>query len=107
MANESKDLGILSSNKTAGAPYLARFSRDAPDFLLVALDKTACAPFFKERRMKFVEPTDLHRKSGMWDTTAVDLQTLDPKGHLFGEDGCPTFAPAYVGRKRSFSNAFT
>jgi hypothetical protein len=37
-----------------------------PDFLYAALDMTACAPFFKERRMKFAEPTKLHRKSEMW-----------------------------------------
>jgi hypothetical protein len=39
-----------------------------PDFLYAALERTACAPFFKERRMKFREPTKLHRKSGMWAT---------------------------------------
>jgi hypothetical protein len=39
--------------------YLARFSRDAPNFLYSALDKTACSPFFKERRMRFAEPTNL------------------------------------------------
>ena len=38
---------------------------DAPTFLYAALDRTACAPLFKERRMKFREPTKLHRKSGM------------------------------------------
>jgi hypothetical protein len=31
---------------------------------------TACAPFFKERRMKLAEPTTPHRKSGMWGTQA-------------------------------------
>jgi hypothetical protein len=39
-----------------GIPHLAKNERDAPNFLHVALDTTACAPFFKERRMKFVEP---------------------------------------------------
>jgi len=29
-----------------------------------ALDDAACAPFRKERRMKFTEATNLHRKSG-------------------------------------------
>jgi hypothetical protein len=41
---------------------------DAPNFLYAALDGTACAPFFKERRMKFREPTRPHRKSGKWGT---------------------------------------
>jgi hypothetical protein len=38
--------------------------RNAPNFLYAALERTACAPFIKERRMKFREPTKLHRKSG-------------------------------------------
>jgi hypothetical protein len=42
--------------------------RDAPNFLHAALDKSACAPFFKQRRMKLVEPNNLYRKSGMWGT---------------------------------------
>jgi hypothetical protein len=42
--------------------------RDAPNFLHAALEKTACAPFFKKRRMKCAELTKLHRKSGMWGT---------------------------------------
>jgi hypothetical protein len=32
---------------------------------LAALDTTTCAAFFKESRMKFVNATDLHRKSGV------------------------------------------
>ena len=28
----------------------------------------ACAPFFKERRMKCAEPNNLDRKSGIWGT---------------------------------------
>ena len=59
-----------------GAPHLARFSRDAPNFLHATLNKTACAPFFKERRMRFAEPTKLHRKSGMWDTTALNRKPV-------------------------------
>ena len=54
-----------------GIPHLAKNERDAPNFLYAALDRTACAPFFKERRMKFREPTKLHRKSGVWGTRAV------------------------------------
>jgi hypothetical protein len=37
---------------------------NTPNFLLGALDKCACAPFFKERRSKFVEPIGLNRKFG-------------------------------------------
>jgi hypothetical protein len=47
-----------------GIPHLVKNQRDAPNFLHAALDETACAPFFKERRMRRVEPTNLHRKSG-------------------------------------------
>ena len=35
-----------------------------PDFLYAVLDRSACAPFRKERRMKCFEATKLHRKSG-------------------------------------------
>jgi hypothetical protein len=35
-----------------------------PDFLYAALDTTACAAFFKESRMNFVDAIQPHRKSG-------------------------------------------
>ena len=54
--------------KTCGIPHLAKNERDAPNFLYSALDRTACAALFKESRMKFREPTKLHRKSGVWGT---------------------------------------
>jgi hypothetical protein len=34
-----------------------------------ALERSACAPFGKERRMKFTEATKFHRKSGGGPTT--------------------------------------
>ena len=37
---------------------------NTPNFLHAALDKSACAPFFTERRMKFVEPIGPNRKFG-------------------------------------------
>jgi hypothetical protein len=40
-----------------GIPHLAKNERDTPNFLHEAPDKTACAPFFKERRMHFAGPT--------------------------------------------------
>jgi hypothetical protein len=54
--------------ETCGIPHLAKNERDAPNFLYAALARTACAPFLKERRIKFREPTTLHRKSGVWGT---------------------------------------
>ncbi len=42
--------------KVCGIPHLAKNERDAPNFLHEAPDKTAYAPFFKERRVKFGEP---------------------------------------------------
>ena len=44
---------------------------NTPNFLQGALDKSACAPFFKERRMKFVEPIGLNRKIGAEPTCSV------------------------------------
>jgi hypothetical protein len=52
---------------------------------------------FKERRMKFREATLLLGKSGMWDTAALPLK---PAAGPTALHGCPTFAQAYVGRKR-------
>jgi hypothetical protein len=54
--------------KSSGIPYLAKNERDTPNFLYVVLDMTACAPFIKERRMKFAKPTEVRRKSGIWGT---------------------------------------
>ena len=42
--------------RRCGIPHLAKNERDAPNFLRVALDKAACAPFLKEGRMRFVKP---------------------------------------------------
>jgi hypothetical protein len=38
-----------------------------------APDKTACAPFSKERRMKFANATNFDRKSGEAEGSAVSL----------------------------------
>jgi hypothetical protein len=35
----------------------------------------ACAAFFKESRMKFVEPAKPNRKSGFWGTRALGAET--------------------------------
>jgi hypothetical protein len=48
--------------------HISQKARDTPNFLYAALDTSACAPFIKERRMKFAEPTKLRRKSGIWGT---------------------------------------
>ena len=42
--------------------------RDPPNFLYVAPDRTACAPFYTERRIECSECTKLCRKSGTWGT---------------------------------------
>ena len=55
---------VVLSADDRWAPYLARFSRDPPNFLHAALDKTACAPFFKERRIRFAEPTNFSQEIG-------------------------------------------
>jgi hypothetical protein len=44
--------------------HISRKTSETPNFLYAALDRTACAPFIKERRRKFWEPTKLLRKSG-------------------------------------------
>jgi hypothetical protein len=72
LANMADPYGSVDPRRLAGEvcgiPHLAKNERDAPNFLYAALDRTARAPFIKERRIKFREPTKLHRKSGMWGT---------------------------------------
>jgi hypothetical protein len=45
-------------------PTSRKNERDTPNFQYAALDRTACAPLFKERRMKFREPTKLQQEIG-------------------------------------------
>ncbi len=51
--------------------HISQKARDTPDFLQAAVDTTACAPFFKERRMKVAKGSKLHRKSGIWGTHGI------------------------------------
>jgi hypothetical protein len=39
-----------------------------PIFCHAALERSACAPFIKERRMECINATSLRRKSGQWGT---------------------------------------
>jgi hypothetical protein len=76
------DVGSSHMSKNVevrGIPHLAKNERDAPNFLHATLDRIACAPFFKERRMKFAEPNRLHRKSGVWGTRSF----LEGRGRMF------------------------
>src|SRR5882757_4699092 len=57
-----------SSLRVRGIPHLAKNERDAPNYLHAARNRAACAPFFKERRMRFIRSTKLHRQSGVWGT---------------------------------------
>jgi hypothetical protein len=54
-----------------GIPHFAKKTSEMPNFLDAALDKSACAPFFKERRTKSV------RKSGMWGTRPSRVDGID------------------------------
>ena len=58
-----------------------------------ALDKTACAPFLKERRMMFANATNIHRKSGgaQWRDLRFSLSShadskalMSPRADWFG-----------------------
>jgi hypothetical protein len=69
--------------ESSGIRHLAKNERDTPNFLQVDETRSACAPFFKERRMKFREPTKPHRKSGIWGTQARGWETLRTKPQLW------------------------
>jgi hypothetical protein len=51
--------GIRLKNELSSRPERTRISCHA------ALDKAACAPFLKERRMMFANATNIYRKSGV------------------------------------------
>src|SRR5271170_1503754 len=70
-----------------------------PNFLQVDEARSACAPFFKERRMKFREPTKPHRKSGVWGTRLWSSGERE-KTHFDGASPRlyqPTYAGANMG----------
>jgi hypothetical protein len=65
------------------------------------------APFLNERRTRGLVRCSVQEIRGislvfreMWDITALNPQTLTPQLTYRKLDGCPTFAEAYVGRKR-------
>jgi hypothetical protein len=63
---EGRETTNLDTDRRVSHP-LQRTQR-TPDSCHAALDKTACAPFSKERRMKFAEPSKLNRNPGGWAT---------------------------------------
>src|SRR5277367_6809629 len=63
------DLSVRSSLE--GKPAVSHISRktsEMPRISCTQLWKEPHAPFIKERRMRFREPTKLHRKSRVWGT---------------------------------------
>jgi hypothetical protein len=54
--------------ESRGIPHLANNRRDTPNFLQVDGTRSARTPFFEERRLRVREPTEPHRKSGVWGT---------------------------------------
>jgi hypothetical protein len=49
-------------------PTQAQRTGLTPIFCHAVLERSACAPFIKERRMKCINATNLRRKSGQWGT---------------------------------------
>jgi hypothetical protein len=88
-------LGRGSEVEDFGIPHLAKNERDTPNFLHAAADKTACAPFIKERRMKFIEVLEPYRKSGMWGTRACWQVTVQSLNGWFWVDGLGSGAVVY------------
>ena len=63
---EGWDTTNLDTDRSVSHP-LQRTQR-TPDSCHAALDKTARAPFYKERRMNFAQPSKLNRNPGRWGT---------------------------------------
>ena len=92
--------------ETCGIPHLAKNERDDPNFLYAALDRTPCAPFFKERRRKFREPTKLHRKSGVWGTRLCDGDRHQKRVHLGRCYVCDSDAAKMRRRRTRFERSY-
>jgi hypothetical protein len=58
------ETGALS----AAYPTQAQRQGLTPISCHAVLERSACAPFIKERRMKCINATSLRRKSGQWGT---------------------------------------
>jgi hypothetical protein len=74
----------------------SHFAGCDPDFLYAALDVSAYAAFFTERRRRLIDSNKPHRKSGK-----KPLFILEPLGVKFGASpGCPVFMslPVHSGR---------
>jgi hypothetical protein len=63
---EGWDTTNLDTDRRVSHP-LPRAQR-TPDSCHAAPDKTVCAPFSKERRIQFAEPSKLNRNPGGWGT---------------------------------------
>ena len=50
---------------------------NTPNFLHAAPDKSACAPFFKERGKKFVDPLEPNRKFGAMEHPSREERLVD------------------------------
>src|ERR1700722_2696576 len=88
----SERLGV----KRRGIPHLAKNERDTPNFLHGALDTAACAPFFKERRIKFAEPNKARQEIGILGTLSFAWELSESirkrsfSSHVrLGERGAP------------------
>jgi hypothetical protein len=62
--NDKPETGALS----AAYPTQAQRQGLTPISCHAVLERSACAPFIKERRMKCINATTLRRKSGQWGT---------------------------------------
>src|ERR1700723_895046 len=56
------------SESSAVAPHSSQKPGLTPISCHAVLERSACAPFIKERRMECINATSLHRKSGPWGT---------------------------------------
>jgi hypothetical protein len=66
---------------TFASAYVGRVRRGDPDFLYATPDRSECAAFSKESRMKFANANKLDRKSRGSPTIALNcLVKLNPFG---------------------------
>jgi hypothetical protein len=66
---EQSALGCFLQQATkAGCPIQAQKRGMTPISCHAVLERSACAPFIKERRMELINATSLRRKSGQWGT---------------------------------------
>src|SRR6202167_3607728 len=83
--DDKRETGSLS----AACPTQAQKRGLTPISCHAVLERSACAPFIKERRMKCINATSLRRKLGQWGTPRLlPVQEGGSRAYDWADWGC-------------------